>query len=334
MPPDSQRLEFPQLYKDVMRVRQEVLVNARRGKMEDIASDLWDDSVSLHWVMYIRDHVDDGSIIPGEGENESGNKGKMEIPIGTIKVRPVIGMVRCCPFRRPRSQPRSSKPWRLTPKMHSQHQPENKKAIPPCTGDRTKFNYLQLSEPVVLSKYLPGLWVEGILVTAVIKAFEGHLPAAFFHDIFGRVIPLDEKTMSNTRNPAEVAAARRQWKDQIIEYIPFALQWSGLMCVHAYVHTEHWWRHSVGFRRDMDIAVWPAHDPRSGPYMLMLRHFEWVINVFTSRETPLHRLSKAQRELFKITPYHVGGMELVWWKVRLTRLEALRVRNLMARNDR
>ncbi|KAG6357553.1 hypothetical protein INS49_013430 [Diaporthe citri] len=202
-PPKKQSLQFPELFRDVMRIRQDVLVREFGGKLEDIASDLWGDSVSLHWVVYITDHVADESLILGEGKNSSNRK--IRIPVGTIKVQPVIGM----------------------------RQKENKAAMPPFVGERTRSNYLQLSEAMVLAPYREDDWVQRILYTAVLNTFNEHLPPSFFHDIFGRVIPLDDKPLKDTRLPGEVAGTRRQWKDQFVELIPDALQWSGLMCVQA-----------------------------------------------------------------------------------------------------
>lgn len=88
-----------------MRVREDVFVRERGGKLEDIASDLWDDSVSLHWVIYISDSVGSDGITLGAERKETDNKIQMQIPVGTIKVRPVVRIVRSCPPRPPlRSQ--------------------------------------------------------------------------------------------------------------------------------------------------------------------------------------------------------------------------------------
>lgn len=125
LPPHMQSLEFPELFIDAMRIRRDVIVRNYGGKLEDIASDLWDDSVSLHWVVYVTDYVDHELIVLGARKKYIGNKLLRRFPVGTIKVRPVIGMVRFRPFPHPLSHLRSSKPWRLTTTSHSQRQPEN-----------------------------------------------------------------------------------------------------------------------------------------------------------------------------------------------------------------
>lgn len=80
-----------------MRVREDVFVRERGGKLEDIASDLWDDSVSLHWVIYITDYVGSDGITLGAERKQMDNKIQMQIPVGTIKVRPVVRIVGSCP---------------------------------------------------------------------------------------------------------------------------------------------------------------------------------------------------------------------------------------------
>lgn len=91
MPPNRQRLKFPKLLYDVMMIRQDVYVREFGGNQEDIAYDLWSDSVSLHWVVYITGHVAGKSAFLKEGPNRPRKKAKT--PVGTIKVQPVIGMV-------------------------------------------------------------------------------------------------------------------------------------------------------------------------------------------------------------------------------------------------
>lgn len=75
----------------MIRIRRDVFVREFGGKLEDMASDLWGDSVSLHWVLYITDYVGDESLILGQRKQKSDYK--VQIPVGTIKVQPVIGMV-------------------------------------------------------------------------------------------------------------------------------------------------------------------------------------------------------------------------------------------------
>lgn len=48
----------------------------------------------------------------------------------------------------------------------------------------------------------------------------------------------------------------------------------------------------------------------------MLRRYKEVTDKVTSRSVSLHRLSKDQREVFNIGPYHVDGTDLLEWKVR------------------
>lgn len=79
-----------------MRVRHHVYVRELGGKQEDIASDLWSDSVSLHWVIYITDYVDSDSVILGARQKQVNNKIQMQIPIGTVSCRPIVVMVRPC----------------------------------------------------------------------------------------------------------------------------------------------------------------------------------------------------------------------------------------------
>lgn len=105
-----QSLDFPDLFQDVMRIRWDVIVREHGGKLEDIASDLWDDSVSLHWVVYLTDYVDHEFTILGERKKNKGKKVRRQFPVGTIKVRPVIGMVRFSPLTHPLNHLRSSKP--------------------------------------------------------------------------------------------------------------------------------------------------------------------------------------------------------------------------------
>lgn len=91
MPPNEQRLKFPKLLQDVMRIRQDVYVREFSGKQEDIAYDLWGDSVSLHWVVYIKGHVAGKSVFLKEGPQRPNSKARTAV--ATIKVQPVIGMV-------------------------------------------------------------------------------------------------------------------------------------------------------------------------------------------------------------------------------------------------
>lgn len=85
---------FPQLFLDVMSIRHEVFVleSPGRGGLKDIAPDLEDDSVSLHWVMYFTDYIDSKNIIL-PGIQDRYEKVPVQIPVATIKARPVIGMV-------------------------------------------------------------------------------------------------------------------------------------------------------------------------------------------------------------------------------------------------
>lgn len=169
---------------------------------------------------------------------------------------------------------------------------------------------------LVLAPYRDKEWVQRILVSAALNTFNEYLPPSFFHDIFGRVIPLDEETLINTRHPAEVAAVRREWRDQFVKFIPEALQWSGLLCVQTQIKSYQWWSDVAEFEIDMITGMWPAPDGKPHPYILMLRRFESV-----EEETPLtvilHRLSKVQQKLFNILPVHVGGMTTLKWKVRV-----------------
>ena len=179
---------------------------------------------------------------------------------------------------------------------------------------RTKNNDLQLSEPLVLEQYRGRHWVENILVNAVIKAFDGYLPPEFFHDIFGRVIPL---TLHRFYHPANMAAARKQWKDQIVRAMPDALRWSGLMCVHANLWRQCWWDKMAGFEKDRQVAAWHYDDLEAGPKVLMTRDFSGVYERKNPAYFDLAGLSLAQRKAFNITTAMVRGKERPWWRIRV-----------------
>lgn len=175
-----------------------------------------------------------------------------------------------------------------------------------------------MTEPVVHAKYRHAHWIEDILIKAVIEAFDTYRPPEFFHDIFGRVVPLNRDDLPDTRDPVRVAEVRREWRDQIVSVVPEALQWSGLMGVHADVRRQEWWGREASFRRNWAVKVRESDDkPPTSGRILMLRSFEKVVERRTSREVSLFKLSRAQREVFSITPTMVGGMDLPSWSVRI-----------------
>lgn len=307
-----QSLDFPDIFRDVMRIRRDVIVRERGGKLEDIASDLWDDSVSLHWVVYITDYVDHELIILGARKKYIGNKVHRQFPVGTIKVRPVIAMV-FRPCTHPLGHLRSSKPWRLTTTSHSQKQPENTKNHPPWVGLRTQTNYIQVSDPFVIDWYRGMHWIESILLNAVYHAFYGYLEPEFFHDIFGRVIPLDSDTVEKEKvqgDPAKAAEVRREWKDKIVEVIPDALQWSGVLFFNADMREWTWWYHEI----DCDSLEDCTFSDNGKCFKTMT--FPDVKERRPSREISLFRLTRAQRKVFNITPTMVGGTDSPSWQVR------------------
>ena len=105
MPPEQQQNYFPRQFRDVMRIRRDVLVKERGRRLEDIASDLEGDSVSFHWVLYFTSWIESENIRL-EGIQDKYEKIWTQVPIATIRVRPVIGMV-CYSFPQPLGRPRS-----------------------------------------------------------------------------------------------------------------------------------------------------------------------------------------------------------------------------------
>ncbi|KAL2286578.1 hypothetical protein FJTKL_06926 [Diaporthe vaccinii] len=272
-----------------MMIRQDVYVREFGGNQEDIAYDLWSDSVSLHWVVYITGHVAGKSAFLKEGPNRPGKKAKT--PVGTIKVQPVIGM----------------------------RQREDKADIPPFVGERTRSNHFMMSDVLVLAPYRGNEWVQRLLMTAVIDTFTGYLPPSFFHDIFGQVIPLDALD-DKPRRQWEEAYTRRVWKDSLVKVIPDALQWSGLLCMELVIPRYQWWSEAgFGFELDLDTGEWDPHDDGDSdpdPHILMLRRFEKVRESVTSPEVDLDRLSERLKKAFNIEHTHVVRPDQLIWRVR------------------
>lgn len=63
-----------------------------RDCVKDIEPNLEDDSVSLHWVMYFTDCIDSKNIILPDIRDKH-KEVSIQMPVATIKARPVIGMV-------------------------------------------------------------------------------------------------------------------------------------------------------------------------------------------------------------------------------------------------
>lgn len=187
-----------------------------------------------------------------------------------------------------------------------------------------QLNYLQLSEPIVLAKYRHTHLIENFLINAVIKAFEAYQPPPLFHDIFGRAVPLNDDTLRDTRHPARLAEVRREWRDRIVSVIPEALEWSGLMCVHAGVERQEWWWREANFNRDWAMRVWDGEVLPGSGKIFMSRTFPKVVERRTPRQVNLFKLSRAQRGVFNITPAMVGGMEVPKWRVRICPVQAER----------
>lgn len=309
MTASRQRYEFPEIFHDVMRIRREVMVRERGGELEDMATDLEGDSVSFHWVLYITDWVDSESTMFGDGKG-IGERILTQIPIGTIQVRPVIGMVRF--WNLIFSLAASVESIAANIPNRTQRQPQN-------TQDsifivRMKSNYLELSEPLVLNQYRGKHWVQNILVNAVIKAFDGYLPPEFFHDIFGRVIPLH---LHGVRHPDNMAKAKQEWKNEIVAVMPDALRWSGLLCVYANLKRQGWWERMARFEKYGQFEARHYHKLKAGSKVLMLRVLPGVYERKNPARLDLSRLSLGQRIAFDITTAMVRGEERPWWRVRV-----------------
>ncbi|KAK7699290.1 hypothetical protein SLS64_011748 [Diaporthe eres] len=302
VPPNEQKLKFPKLLQDVMSIRQDVYVREFGGNQEDIAYDLWGDSVSLHWVVYIKGHVAGKSVFLKEGPQRPNSK--VRTAVATIKVQPVIGMS-------------ASEPWRLTPESHQQRQREDKTDIPPFVGERTRSNHFMMSDVLVLAPYRGNEWIQRLLMTAVIDTLSGYLPPSFFHDLFGQVIPLDALD-DKPRRQSEEANTRRLWKDSLVKVIPDALQWSGLLCMETSIPEYQWWsKAGFGFELDLNTGEWHTHDDRDpDPRIVMLRRFEKVRKSVTSPEVNLNTLSEMLKKTFNIEHNHVVRPDLLIWRVR------------------
>lgn len=177
-----------------------------------------------------------------------------------------------------------------------------------------------MSDPIVIDWYRGMHWVENILINAVVLAFCGHLPPQLFHDIFGRVIPLDSDTLEKEKareDPAKAAEVRRAWKDKIVEVVPDALQWSGILFINADMREWTWWYHE---------RQWSHPDGRpfsdSDKAFMAIRVSDWRESR-PSREISLFRLTRAQRKFLNITPTMVGGMDLPSWQVRTCPFHAM-----------
>lgn len=183
--------------------------------------------------------------------------------------------------------------------------------FPPFVGTCARINCLHLHEPIVLAPYRGIHWIENILINAVIKAFDGHLPPAFFHDIFGRVIPLDSDTLEKEKaqdDPDKAAEVRREWRDRIVEIVPDALQWSGVFFMYGNIRRWRWWFPRSEFRKR-------KISPNDKVFMWV--YLGTQVERKPSRAVNLYKLTRAQRKMLNITPYMVGGMDLPSWWVRI-----------------
>lgn len=173
--------------------------------------------------------------------------------------------------------------------------------------------YLQMSDVLVLAPYRGNEWVQRLLITAVINTFTGYLPPSFFHDIFGPVIPLNDRP----RKQSDAAHARRMWKDNFVKVIPDALKWSGLLCVDIVIQRYQWWSEAgFGFEKDLDTGEWDPHDGSPDPHILMLRRFEKVREIMTSPEVNLRRLHENQQKAFNFEHTHVRGTDWLTQRAR------------------
>lgn len=152
---------------------------------------------------------------------------------------------------------------------------------------RARSNYLLMSEPMVLAPYRARNWIENKLVDAIIRALRGYLPTEFFHDIFGRVIPLSRGVLqkARARHPASVAALRAEWKDKFVKVMPDALRWSGLLYLHADRRRKLWWLGAPGFKVDRKVEPWDTDDPWSNGKIGMYRPLAVSCRAETSSAT-------------------------------------------------
>lgn len=166
-------------------------------------------------------------------------------------------------------------------------------------------------------------WIENILLNAVYQAFDGYLPPRFFHDIFGRVIPVDSDTLEKEKaqDPAKAAEVRREWKDKIVDVVPDALQWSGVLFFNADMREWTWWYYGVDCSHLVDCTFSDDDD-----YSKTLT-FQDSKESRPSREISLFKLSRAQRKVFNITHTMVGGMDSPSWQVRTYPREAFTALN-------
>lgn len=177
-------------------------------------------------------------------------------------------------------------------------------------------------------------WIENILLNAVFQAFHGYLPPRFFHDIFGRVIPVDSDTLEKEKaqDPAKTAdEVRREWKDKIVEVVPDALQWSGVLFFNADMQEWTWWyygvdcSHLVGctFSDNDKCSITMTFQDNDKCSMTIT--FQDLKESRPSREISLFKLSRAQRKVFNITHTMVGGTDSPSWQVRTCPPEAMPV---------
>lgn len=178
-----------------------------------------------------------------------------------------------------------------------------------------------MSDPIVIDRYRGTHWIENILINAVLRAFYGYLPPEFFHDIFGRVIPLDSDTLNNAQDPVRAAEVRREWKDRIVGVVPDALQWSGVLFIKSDMREWRWWWPRTQWRH-FDGSPFGDSDR-----VFMVMTFQDSKESRPSREISLSKLSRAQRKVFNITHTMVGGMDSPSWQVRTCPPEALPIIN-------
>lgn len=176
-----------------------------------------------------------------------------------------------------------------------------------------------MSDPIVIDWYRGMHWIENILLNAVFQAFCGYMPPEFFHDIFGRVIPLDSDTLNDAQDPARAAEVRREWKDKIVGVVPDALQWSGVLFFNADMREWRWWY------RGTQWCHWDGSPFSDGDRVFGMMTFQDLKESRPSREISLFKLSRAQRKVFNITHTMVGGTDSPSWQVRSFPREALHV---------
>jgi hypothetical protein len=211
---------------------------------------------------------------------------------------------------------------RLTATARLQGQPDDEKNIPSFISVNARSNYLQLSMPLILAQYRAGDMTEFLLVRAIASAFSGNLRPNFFHNNFGRVIPVGNLFL---RHPAASPwVARTVWKHHIVNSMPWALEWSGVMCVYAHLQEgaqwrETWWHRRGGFLKDPSVGE-RDYKCCSGKRVPLLRYFGNLktLNAKNCASMDLASLSADQRGAFNITDDMVSGKEQLNWLVRDT----------------